>query len=213
MKKTLLAAVAVAALSLSVQAQAAPIVLTFEGIGDHNPVGNFYASQGVVFSSDTLALVDQDAGGSGNIANEPSGSTVMFFLNSNNAILDFATGFTTGFSFFYSSAFQASVSVWDGLNGTGNQLGTLNLDAQHDSNCSGDPNGQYCNWTPVGVNFNGTAKSINFGGTANFVVFDDITFGSATPGVVPEPGTWALMIGGFGMAGAALRSRRRALTA
>ena len=213
MKKTLLAAVAVAALSLSVQAQAAPIVLTFEGVGDLNPVGNFYASQGVVFSSDTLALVDRDAGGSGNIANEPSGSTVMFFLNSNNAILDFATGFTTGFSFFYSSAFQASVSVWDGLNGTGNQLGTLNLDAQHDSNCSGDPHGQYCNWTPVGVNFNGTAKSINFGGTANYVVFDDITFGSATPGVVPEPGTWALMIGGFGMAGAALRSRRRALTA
>ena len=137
----------------------------------------------------------------------------MFFLNSNNAILDFAAGFTTGFSFFYSSAFQASVSVWDGLNGTGNQLGTLNLGAQNNSNCSGDPNGQYCNWTPVGVNFNGTAKSINFGGTANFVVFDDITFGSATPGVVPEPGTWALMIGGFGMAGAALRSRRRALTA
>ena len=27
---------------------------------------------------------------------------------------------------------------------------------------------------------------------------------------VPEPATWALMIGGFGMAGAALRSRRRA---
>jgi microcystin-dependent protein len=29
---------------------------------------------------------------------------------------------------------------------------------------------------------------------------------------VPEPGTWALMIGGFGLAGAALR-RRRAATA
>jgi len=34
----------------------------------------------------------------------------------------------------------------------------------------------------------------------------------SVPGVVPEPGTWALMIGGFGMAGAMLR-RRRALTA
>jgi len=29
-------------------------------------------------------------------------------------------------------------------------------------------------------------------------------------GVVPEPSTWALMIGGFGMAGAALRQRQRA---
>ncbi|PZQ42179.1 MAG: hypothetical protein DI570_29865, partial [Phenylobacterium zucineum] len=31
-------------------------------------------------------------------------------------------------------------------------------------------------------------------------------------GAIPEPGTWALMIAGFGLAGAALR-RRRAQTA
>ncbi len=32
------------------------------------------------------------------------------------------------------------------------------------------------------------------------------------PGVVPEPGTWAMLIAGFGFVGVAMR-RRRALTA
>ena len=37
-----------------------------------------------------------------------------------------------------------------------------------------------------------------------------ITFGAAPPaGAVPEPATWAMMIGGFGLAGGALRARRR----
>ena len=37
-----------------------------------------------------------------------------------------------------------------------------------------------------------------------------LTFGAAPPaGAVPEPATWAMMIGGFGLAGGALRSARR----
>lgn len=36
-----------------------------------------------------------------------------------------------------------------------------------------------------------------------------ITFGAAPVGGVPEPATWAMMIGGFGLAGGTLRSARR----
>ena len=185
-------------------ASAAVIVLDFEGIGDQAPVGNFYnggggTNYGVEFSPATLAIIDADAGGSGNFANEPSPNTIMFFLQANNAILNFAAGFDTGFSFFYSSSTAASVNVYDGLGGTGNLLGTLNLTAQGFNNCGGDPTGDFCNWTPVGVNFAGIAKSIDFGGTANQTGFDDITFGSATPGQTPIPGTIALL--GLGLAG------------
>jgi hypothetical protein len=48
---------------------------------------------------------------------------------------------------------------------------------------------------PIGVGFGGIAKSIDFGGTVNQIAFDDITFGSTTPGdlnPVPEPGTLLL---------------------
>lgn len=204
--KTLAAAALLAAAS---SAQSAVIVLNFEGIGNLNPVGNFYAGLGITFSPATLAIVDSDAGGSGNIANEPSPDTVMFFLDANNAILNYAAGFTTGFSFFYSSSEPATVTVWDDVNGGGNLLGSLNLNAQA-FGCPGDPTGAFACWAPVGVAFAGTAKSINFGGTANQVAFDNITFGTDTP-VVPEPATWAMLITGFGLVGSAMRRRRAAI--
>ena len=206
MKKFALAAIVAA--SIAAPASAAVVTLDFEGVGNYNPVGNFYAPD-YVFSSATLALVDADAGGDGNFANEPSASTIMFFLDANNAVLDVTNGFTTGFSFWYSSSTAATVTVYDGAGGTGNVLAQINLLAQGFDNCSGDPSGQFCNWSPIGVAFAGTAYSIDFGGTANQTGFDNITFGSDRPGggEVPEPATWAMMILGFGLVGASLRRR------
>jgi hypothetical protein len=200
-----------AALAVSLPAFANVVVLDFEGIGDYNPVGNFYnggggTNYGVSFSPATLALVDADAGGNGNFANEPSADTIMFFLDANDAILTYAAGFETGFSFYYTSSTEATVTVWDGLGGTGKLLGSLNLRAQYTDNCGGDPTGTFCNWTAVGVKFDGIAKSINFGGTANQTGYDNITFGSDVP-VIPEPSTYALMA--LGLAGIGLVARRR----
>lgn len=207
------ALVVASALAVAAPAFSAIVVLDFEGVGDFNAVGDFYnggggTNYGVSFSADTLALVDADAGGSGNFANEPTADTIMFFLNANNAILNYAAGFTTGFSFFYSSSEAASVTVYDGVDGTGNVLGTINLAAQGFENCVGDPSGSFCNWSAVGVAFAGTAKSIDFGGTANQTGFDNITFGSDRP-VVPEPSTYALMLAGLGSVGMMIRRRRK----
>lgn len=207
MRKIILAA-AIAA-GIAAPASAAT-VLTFEGLGNLAPVGAFYAPN-YIFSTATLAIIDRDAGGSGNIANEPSASTVMFFLDANNAVLNAPNGFTTGFSFFYSSSTAATVNVYDGLNATGNLLGSIVLTAQFGDNCVGDPNGVFCNWTNAGVAFTGTALSIDFGGTANQTAYDNITFGSSTAGGVPEAATWAMMIIGFGMVGAAARRRTAAI--
>lgn len=198
-------------------AQAAVVVLDFEGVGDLASVDEFYnggtdslgnsgTNYGISFSDTSLGIVDVDAGGTGNFANEPSADTVLFFLSGGAATMNYAAGFDTGFSFFYSANGAGFVNVYDGLNGTGNLLATLDLASQFDVGCDGDPTGQYCNWDAVGVTFDGVARSVDFGGSANFIGFDDVTFGAATPGV-PEASTWAMMLLGLGFAGAALRMR------
>ena len=189
-KQVLWAAGCFAAVCFSAPAQSATIVLDFEGVGDFNLVDDFYnggagPNYGVGFSN-ARAFVDFDAGGNGSQANEPSADTIMAYA----AIMNVAAGFDTGFSFFYSSgeADGFAVNVYDGLNGSGNLLATLNLAYQFDIGCTGDPTGEYCNWTPIGVTFAGTAMSVDFG-TPEFMAFDNITLGSeiAVGGVVPEP--------------------------
>src|SRR3990172_5546176 len=84
-------AASILALSLG-RADADIIVLTFEGLDNLEPVADFYdggfggggsgpgPAYGIVFSDNSLAVLDLDAGGAGDIANEPSPSTVLFFL-------------------------------------------------------------------------------------------------------------------------------------
>ena len=54
--------------------------------------------------------------------------------------------------------------------------------------------------------FAGLVDEVRLSGNTGNWVMDDLTYST---GVVPEPGTWALMILGFGATGAAVRSRRR----
>jgi hypothetical protein len=197
-------------------------VLTFEGLGDQTPVGNFYnggggGNLGITFSENALAIIRGNAGGSGNFAGEPSPSTILFFLNGNAATLNMPSGFTTGFSFFYSAINNPGmITVFDGENSTGNILATLNLGTTPSTPgqgaCANNPSGDFCPFVPVGVTFSGTAKSVDFGGAVNQIGFDNITFGSGTPvpGVIPEPNSLALL--GTGLLGLVPMIRRRVKT-
>ena len=224
---TIASVLGAATLAFAAPAQADIVVLDFEGVGDQVAVNDFYnggtdgagnsgTNYGINFSRTSLGIIDEDAGGSGNFANEPSASTVLFFLSGGAATMNVAAGFSTGFSFYYAgnATNTGSVRVYDGLNGSGNILATLVLQP-NGGNCSGDPNGTpFCNFTAFGVTFDGVAKSVDFGGVANQIAFDNITLGSSTPGNpgvpgVPEPTTWAMLIAGFGLVGAAMRRRTR----
>lgn len=62
--------------------------------------------------------------------------------------------------------------------------------------------------TPVTF-FSGFGQSfVTNNGTAVFSGGSNLTFSAELAGVVPEPATWAMMIGGIGAAGGALRRRR-----
>lgn len=216
--------------TLGSTSSAAVITLDFEGVGDLNPVTDFYNGGAgddfdVEFSPNALGIIDLDAGGSGNFANEPTPDTILFFLTGAAATLNALNGFTEGFSFFYSSTnFVGSIDVYSGLDATGDLLATLALpqtpEGPGDPNGgAGDPRGSFGTWVPIGVSFAGTAKSIDFGGTVNQIGFDNITFGSATPGntggvqepsvpTVPLPASLPLMLAAIAVP-IGLRSRRR----
>ena len=168
--------------------------LTFEGLKDNEEILEFYnggtgsqgssgPNYGISFSANALALIESSAGGSGNFSNPPSEHTVAFWLEGTSAVMNVPAGFNTGFSFYYSSNFAASVIVYDDVNGTGNVLATIPIESQRQGDGCSDSN--YCNWSVAGASFIGTAKSVSFGGTADYTVYDDITFGTSDPDIQP----------------------------
>lgn len=199
-KLSMIAFTAVIGACFTSQANAATVtMLDFEGLQNLEPVQNFYnggtggfgsgpgTNIGVEFSSNALALIDLDAGGLGNIGGEPSPDTVLVFLTGAAANLNYASGFDTGFSFYYSAINNPGfVNVYDGLNATGNLLATINLPLTP-FNGDPDPTGQFSPFVPIGVSFSGIARSVDFGGTLNQIVFDNITFGSDDPTDPDDP--------------------------
>ena len=219
-------------LALTTGAQAAVVSLNFEGLAPYPHSSNlqileFYngglssagttgTNYGVSFGRNALNIClntlsnscsNTSRGGLGDPGSQLGG---LFFLEGDETFLNYAAGFDTGFSFNYSADnVGGSVGVYDGLNGTGSLLATLNL-TTNGGLCPGY-NAGFCPFSAAGVNFAGTARSISFAGVANQIVFDDVTFGSSTPGqtgAVPEPATWAMMMLGFGAVGGAMRRRR-----
>lgn len=210
--------------ALPFAASAAPIVLDFEGVNATYPSTNyafvegFYDGStstdgtsgtdfGISFSSNAQAICLNTPGNicsntsRGGLGNPNSQQGALFFLSGSETFMNVAAGLDTGFSFFDTVPFDpAFVNVYDGLNGTGTMLATLDLPTTP-STC--DPSlGSFCPFVDAGVGFTGTALSVGFGGVANQVAFDDVTFGSVTPdpNVIPVPASLPLLaaaLGGF----------------
>jgi len=193
-------------------------LMTFQGLGDLQPVGNFYNGSGpfgtpnfgVTFSSNFFGLRSVFNGGGGNFSATPTGTPAIFVNGttgmSTTGMMNVNAGFSNGINFFYTAGFTSSqnevVKVWSGANGTGTVLATIVL-ANNNGGCSAP---LYCNWSDAVLGFSGTAKSVTFTGPANEIGFADITIGSNTT-ALPEPSSIYLL--GTGLAGISIAKVRR----
>ena len=233
-RKVTLAAGAILALAVS-QAHASEITLPLGGLHTGADILNYFnggsdsvandgtgPNLGITFSSNASVQKGgtNAATGAGKFENNPSGqSEILYYSFATPATanaMNFAGGFT-GVSFNYSlagnsAAYDSTVDIWSGLNGTGTLLDTLSLTAAANTiGCTGHGD-SYCTWslaTSAGTNF-GTAESVTFGAnsTAAFTEFDGVTL-NTSPVPLPAAG-WLLMSGLAGLGGLARRRRAAA---
>jgi PEP-CTERM motif len=219
--KKLLGLVTVMLLVGAICAQAGTVTLTFEGLQNNEQVLSYYngglggngsgpgPNYGITFGPDSLTIISGLNGGSGNFSGAPTMPTTLYFLSGPGDVMDVPAGFTTGFSFYYSAVvYPGSVSVFDGLDGTGSLLASIILPVTPSGGSPECTYGAYCPWFPIGVTFSGTAQSVVFSGSADYIGFDNVTLGSGipTPGT-PEPGT--LIMFGSGVLSLAAVIRRK----
>lgn len=190
---------------------ASPVTLTFEGVGDYGTaIGGFYdggtssagrsgTDYGVSFSDAMLALTNDALGPY--FSHAPSAGTVAF-VQGTDAIVNVAAGFSGYLSFHYSSAasLNNTVNIYSGLDGTGDLVGSLSLNANATAGCSETA---FCNWEKTSLVFAGIGKSITFANTDGAVGFDNLVLNP-----VPEPSTYALLAGGLGLVAFVARRRR-----
>ncbi|MEM1250298.1 MAG: hypothetical protein AAGK22_28275 [Acidobacteriota bacterium] len=167
--------------------------IDFEGLVNGQTIGTVRGDIDVDFGSSWISLVDEDAGGFGNFANEPSPSTIASFLETTDPI-----SFSKGVQFvelFYSAdstSLPVTLNAWSQRDGRGQKVATITGNtigvADEGAPCSGDPNGRFCLFSVLSLTSESDEiLSITIEGAAgDRFGFDDMTFCTGEPRVLNE---------------------------
>ncbi|OAB60340.1 hypothetical protein AY599_00635 [Leptolyngbya valderiana BDU 20041] len=168
--------------TLTIDRSDLPSLLNFEGIDNLTSVGNFYGDRGISFSENALGIMSAcglkkmgvDDGFGGNFEEAPSGVTALTYGEGEAIVVDVAQGFTGQVALSYASPFRDhTIAIFDGANGTGNQLATATLEPT----TPGEFPQAYDVFETAVVPFSGVARSIAIGSQSNKLVLDDLFLG------------------------------------
>jgi len=162
--------------------------LTFEGLEDTSPVGEFYSPLGLLVTGAT-AFIDSDDLGSGDFGGEPSISTAAFSIS--GILIDAPLGLTGRIQFYFSNPYgTTNVRLYEDQGLHGKLLFDALLSATP-LNGSPDPTGRFSPFILSIAEFSGVAKSLAIVPRApNGLFIDDLTITH-----IPEPQSlWLLAI-------------------
>ena len=191
MKSLTILALSTAALALSASANAATITYTFTGDFAGTINGNAFATPATFTAIGDTATLSQ------------TGLTKYVNLSSVSALAGGSTfTLSTTTQFYLNGGNYAGLFFGSGGNGGGGFSGTGPGLAGYDAVSS-------LATTPLTATFTGPVSFNTDQGAVTLSSFDNASFSASLAGAVPEPASWALMLGGFGLMGVALRRRQR----
>ncbi len=165
-------------------------LINFDDPGITNPVDNFYAGDGVIFQTGDWVIT----GGFGQTS-QPN----LAYSASGTGFMNVLAGFTGVFDFSYGAFSDSTLTIFDGLNGTGTILGSQIL-------LTNDPNV----FDFVSIGFSGTALSVAVVSGGGQFGWDDLEFSKGQE-EVPVPATLPLI--GLGLAALGYSRRKKAASA
>ena len=160
-----------------------PLPIPIGNVGNLQPVARdpIIRESGFDLSANALAIISAQQGGSGNfidpLINPGQVARGITYDEGQSIIINVANGFEQKFSFRYASPFaDHQVTIYDGVNGRGNVLASVQLPRTTDSNLTP---GTYILESNPSSNllFQGLGQSVIIGNQPNKLVLGDITFG------------------------------------